>query len=601
MDVSFLEKRFQSSWFAFILIGFSVLIIYSNVYKSPFTFDDRPRIVENKTIRNVSNYLSSGRLLEPRAVVDLTFALNYKFGKLNVFGYHLINILIHIINSFLVYFLVFAILKQRPESTTSYNHSISGSSDVSIGALALFAAMIFAVHPIQTQAVTYIAQRYASMAAMFYMGSMLCYIYARTFQRRSTDQPGHKLHISGLYILSIGCGILAFLSKQNTATLPGAILLVEYVFIDRTWQGWKKKIPWFVLAFTGWLLIILFVSGLFSGTFGGRNLLEDVSSLTKETATVSRWNYLFTQFNVLVIYIRLLFFPVNQNLDYMYPFKAGFFDGLTPLAFIFLLFIAGLGIWNIKRRPVVTFGIFFFFITLSVESSIIPIKDALFEHRLYLPMFGFGFVVSYLMLHYLSNNKSLALVLLLSIILFLGAATYRRNMVWQDEVTLWSDVVAKSPQNYRAHHSLGFGLKKQGRTKEAIEQYLQALRIKPEYVDAHNNLGVALFEQGRTKEAIEQYLQALRIKPEFEGAHNNLGNAFSKQGRMKEAIEQYLQALRINPDFERAHNNLGVALARTGSIKMAIYHFQEALRINPDSVPAKNNLKRALIIQQQNR
>jgi len=382
-----LKKRFSSSWLVLILIGFSVFIIYSNIYNNSFVFDDKSSIVENKTIRDLSYYLTPSKLLKPRAVVDLTFALNYRFGKFNVFGYHLVNVLVHILNGFLVYFLILAILKQRPEFSNPTNHSTSESTIFSIKSISLFSAMIFVAHPIQTQAVTYTVQRYASMGAMFYMGSMLFYVYARTAQHKTKDKASNKLKLFGLYALSIACGMLAFLSKENTATLPGAILLTEYLIINGTWHDWKKKLLWFALTFTCWLLFVLFVSGLFSGAFADTNLFEDVSSLTKETVAVSRWSYLCTQFNVLVIYIRLLFLPINQNLDYLYPFKTRFFDGLTPYAFIILIAIAGFGIWSKKRRPVITFSVFYFFITLSIESSIIPIRDALFEHRLYLPIF----------------------------------------------------------------------------------------------------------------------------------------------------------------------------------------------------------------------
>ena len=644
MDFSIFKNRFSNPCLVLISIIFSVLIIYCNIYNNSFVFDDVPRIVENKIIRDLSNFLSPNKLLQPRAVVDFTFALNYRFGKLNVFGYHLVNVLVHILNGFLVYLLSLAILKQRPEFSNPTNHSVSESTKFSIESISFFSAMIFVAHPIQTQAVTYTVQRYASMAAMFYMASVFFYFKARIIQERaksieqgaksieqgarsrergarsrergarSREQRAkskewvekkeggetNKLKLSSLYALSIVCGMLAFLSKQNTASLPGAILLAEYLIINGTWHDWKKKLPWFALAFTCWLLFVLYVSGLFSGEFGDRNMLEDVSALTKETVTAGRWSYLCTQFNVLIIYIRLLFLPIYQNLDYLYPFKTGFFDGLTPFAFIILIALTGFGIWSKKRRPVITFSIFYFFITLSVESSIIPIRDALFEHRLYLPMFGFGLFVSYQLFHYLSNKRSLALFLSLSIIVSLGSATYLRNITWQDHTSLWSDVVSKSHHNYRAHYNLGLALKKQGRTEEAIEHYLQALRIKPDFEDAHNNLGTALDKQGRTEEAIEHYLQALQIKPDYVDAHYNLGNALKKRGRTAEAIEHYLQALRIKPDHEEAHNNLAIALFRKGNIEGAIAHFRKALRINPDHIHAKNNLKKVLMIQRQN-
>ena len=250
----FLSNRFASPWLALIVIGFSVLVIYSNIYNSPFVFDDGPRIVKNSTIRDLSNFLSPGKLLEPRAIVDFTFALNYRFGKLNVFGYHLINILIHILNGFLVYVFASAFLKQGSGCSNASAALISGSLDFSIRITSLFTAIIFVVHPIQTQAVTYTVQRYASMAAMFYMASVLFYLKARILQvraksgeqgaksrervERKEDDKTNRLKLSSIYTLSVLCGMLAFLSKQNTASLPLVILIVEYLLIDRTWQGW---------------------------------------------------------------------------------------------------------------------------------------------------------------------------------------------------------------------------------------------------------------------------------------------------------------------------------------------------------------------------
>jgi len=180
IDLSFLLNRLLSSWLALILIGLCALTIYSNIYNNPFVFDDIGHICENKTIRNSSNYFSLGKLLDPRALVDLTFAINYRFGKLNVFGYHLINVLIHIINGFLVYFFVLAILKQQPEFLNSSDLSISESSVFSVRIISLFSALVFVSHPLQTQTVTYTVQRYTSVAAMFYVGSMLLYVYARS-------------------------------------------------------------------------------------------------------------------------------------------------------------------------------------------------------------------------------------------------------------------------------------------------------------------------------------------------------------------------------------------------------------------------------------
>jgi len=317
----------------------------------------------------------------------------------------------------------------------------------------------------------------------------------------------------------------------------------------------------------------------------------------KETETVGRWQYLCTQFNVIVIYIRLLFLPVHQNLDYLYPFKSGFFDAYTPFTFLFLIGLVAFGGWQIKKRPIISLGIFWFFVTLSVESSIIPIRDALFEHRLYLPMFGFSLIVSYLLFNFLSKKRFWAIIFFVVIIISFGAVTYQRNSVWQDGIKLWSDVVTKSPYNNRAHNNLGLTLYNQGRTEEAKDHYLEALRIKPDYVDALNNLGAALNKQGRLEEAIEHYLQALRIKPDDEHAHYNLGIALERQGRTAEAIDHYSQALRIKPDYVRACNKLGIALAKQGHIDESIDHFLKALLTHPDDAETHSNLGNALAKQ----
>jgi protein O-mannosyl-transferase len=586
-------NRLTNKWISLTLIGISVFIIYSNTFNSPFVFDDITSIVEKKSIRDLSNYFYLEKLLKPRAVVDLTFSINYHYGKLDVFGYHIVNILIHILNGILVYFLVITILEQQSRQAILGIQPVCNHPAHSIKTIVLFSSLLFVVHPIQTQAVTYTAQRYASMAAMFYMASLFLYLKARIVQEKekSREQDAKikkldamlNLKYSYIYTLSAFCGVLAFLSKQNTASLPGAIVLVEYLLIDRTWQGWKKKALWFFLGFGLWILFALFITGFFGDGFEGRRLLEDVSGMMRETETVSRWQYLCTQFNVLVVYIRLLFLPVNQNLDYMYPFKSGFFDSYTAFAFIFLFCIALIGIWQIKKRPVVSLGIFWFFITLSVESSIIPIGDALFEHRLYLPMFGFSLMAPYLLFDVFFKYKKFVIYFLLIIILSLGLATYQRNNIWKSVRTLWSDVVLKNPKNYRAYNNLGIGMFLKGHTIKAIEKFMQSLRIKPDFLEAHNNLGIALRNQGRFEEAIEHYVAALRANPNHPKVYNNIGVVLRKQGRFQEAIDYFIKAIKIDSDYKKAHNNLGSLLEGLGRLDEAIHHYKKVLEINQDN------------------
>jgi protein O-mannosyl-transferase len=324
-------------------------------------------------------------------------------------------------------------------------------------------------------------------------------------------------------------------------------------------------------------------------------LFEDVSGPVSQAGRVGRWRYLCTQFNVIVVYIRLLFVPIKQNLDYAYTFKKGFFDGYTPLAFLFLAGLIGIGIREVRRRPVISFGIFWFFITLSVESSVIPIRDALVEHRLYLPMFGFSLIVASLLFSIFSTRRIWAISLSVIMVIALGTATFRRNNVWRDGITLWADVVSKNPRNLRGRTNLGLAMQNEGWRELAIEQYLKALRLNPDYAVAHHNLANALQDLGRTEQAIAHYQEALRINPDYAFAHNNLGLVFENQGRLDEAVDHYREALRINSNYLNAHYNLGNALLKQGKIDQAIEQYREVLKLNPGSADAQNNLGVALL------
>jgi len=637
---------FSSPWVALCLIALVGAVIYGNIYRAPFVFDDMHQIEENVQIRDWIGCLSPKQLFSQRPLVDLTFAINYRFGGLNVFGYHLVNVLIHIMNGFLVYILSVTIFERllvfpgnqrsssnRPGSNdrggglqvepehnghdtgprgselkTETARSTNDNQPSTVFLMALFAALIFVAHPLQTQAVTYTAQRYASLAAMFYFLSILFYMKARIWQLRERGEKGvHTLpgkapsgfrpKLLAMYSLCVLSGALAFLSKQNAASLPGAILLVEYILFDRTWKSWKRKLIWFLPVFLVTGLVILSVSGFLRDGFDFGRLLEDVSVLSRETVQVTRWEYLCTQFNVIVIYIRMLFLPVGQNVDHMVPFKEGFFDGLTPLAFLFLLALIVIGLLNTKKRPVITFGIFWFFITLSVESSIVPISDAMFEHRLYLPMPGFAIVAAYLVWRLFPLKRFWPAALCIFIVMSLGTATFLRNRVWQNAVALWSDAVTKNPKNYRAHINLGYAFRQRGRLDDAVSHYREAIRIVPHFAPAHNNLGVAFAQQGKLKEAFFHFSEGLRLRPGDPEILTNYGQACMQDGKIEEAISCFKTALRARPANATARNNLGIALAQQGKLKEAAEHFMKALKSEPHNAKIHRNAGLVFMLQ----
>lgn len=372
--------RIILSLLAIIILG---TIIYSNTFDASWHFDDHTAIVENYGIRDLKGIaLGIGA---SRWIGFTTFALNYHFGKLDVFGYHLVNIGIHLLSAILVYFLALLTLKTPYLKETSISRHAAS--------LALASGLIFVAHPIQTQAVTYIVQRFTSLATLFYLLSLILFIKARlqNLGGKRFYSPSHL----GCYLGSLLAAFLSMKTKEITITLPAIILLYEFCFFSPSLRALVRKLPYltpllltfFIIPFSRSGIGILGVSG---GTFIGIAEIGDViGSATQETTAISRTDYLLTQFNVIVTYIRLMFFPVNQNLDYDYPISHTLFEFPTFFSFLLLVSIVIFGVWMFKKSRLISFGIFWFFITLSVESSIIPIRDVIFEHRVYLPSVGF--------------------------------------------------------------------------------------------------------------------------------------------------------------------------------------------------------------------
>ena len=578
-----------------------ISIVYSNTLEAPFVFDDKFVIVENPIVRDLGYMVNPSEAkvhkghfeyesFRRRYIGYLTFAINYWFHKLDVTGYHLVNIAIHIINSLIVYWLVILTFK-----TPFLNSSVLGGR---INEIAFFASLFFACHPLQTQAVTYIWQRVTSLSTTFYCLALVFYILWRLTSKKPSSFATQMPIL--FYFGSVISAVLAMKTKEIAFTLPVVIFLYELMFFE-------EKIKKRILYITPLLLTMLIIpiSLLETEKLKG-DLMGNIGEVTRVDTNISRMDYLLTQFTVVATYIRLIFFPINQNLDYEFPIYNTFLTPEVFLSFLLLFSIFGLGIYMFLRSRarnstyrIIAFGIFWFFITLSVESSFIPLVDVIWEHRVYLPSTGFFIALTigiFLILNKFGqrNLHRIGVAIIVTVIIMFSVLTYSRNNIWSSEIGIWQDTVEKSPQKARPHWILGTVLNKQGRTEEAIEHYLHALRINPELEFTHYNLGLAFYNQGRTKESIEHYLHALQIKPDYEKAHYNLGNVLNEQDRTEEAIEHYLQALRIKPDFEEAHNNLGLALNDRGRSEEAIEHYLQALRINPDFEEAHINLGNVL-------
>lgn len=359
------EKFFGAKYFhllAILILAVAILITYSNTFNASFHFDDNPNIVENPYIKSITWENIKKLLHHTRPVTNLTLLLNYQINGLNVIGWHIFNTLMHIFNSIFVYFLFFITL-----NLPSFENKFNDASK----SMALFGALLFAVHPIQTESVTYIISRTELLAAFFYLGTLLLYIKYRI-----------KPKISYLILATISA-YLAMGSKEHAVTLPAILFLYDYIFLanrnlKETIKYWKELL----LIASSWILLtILLLSSKLEGA--GFNI-------TKET-DITPLTYLFTQFNVIWTYIRLLFLPINQNLDYDYPIAKTLFEFPTFLSFVGHIAVILLTLYLFLKKgwKLIPFGIAWFYITLSPTSSIVPILDVIFEHRLYLPSVGF--------------------------------------------------------------------------------------------------------------------------------------------------------------------------------------------------------------------
>lgn len=558
---------------ALILIAMAAIIVYSNTFRVPFHFDDIYAIKRQSVIRSLDNFDSPGEIIQNRTIPRLTFAINYRLDGFNVFGYHLVNLVIHVVNGWIVFFMVLRLLRLAA--------FFEGRRITAAAA----AGLIFVCHPLQTQAVTYICQRITSLAALFYLLAVLLYVKARDGyrQRHRAAEPSsatssrirlqrssvHPLftritHATGT-ALRFGpaalCGLLAMCSKDNAASLPGAILLTEYVLYGGTQRDWRRKLPWTIAGFVLWGLIVLTVRGVLTSGLDTTAITERLADMSGESGTAGRWRYLCTQFTVLWVYLRLLVLPVNQCVDYYYPFVSGFTGWPTPLAFGALLALMGGVVLLRKKHPLVMFGVLWLFITLSVESSVIPIKDTLVEYRLYLPMFGFALLASYTLFSLSLRKTAVPVVIFTLLITALGAATFVRNTVYRNEMTLWTDVVAKRPDNPRGHYNLGRVLHLAGRLEEAITHYRQTVDKQPTHRAALSNMGIALSSLQRHDEAIAAHRRASEVGSYDPAIHYNLGTALDEAERREEAVAAYREAISLKPDYTDAHFNCGNSYA----------------------------------------
>ncbi len=579
--LSFLRNKQDAISAAAVLLLFGIVVfgIYSRTFDSPFVFDDLPRIKENPYIR--LNHLSLKEIIEAgfkssktRPVAFISFALNYYFDRYDPAGYHIVNLCIHIFAGFLLFLFIRTTLK-----ITSLQNRFAHPDLIALGA-----AMIWLVHPVQIQSVTYIVQRMNSMASLLFVASFWFYVKGRIAEKRS-----HKwLWYSGAilaWLVSLGC-------KQITLTLPFLVLLYEWYFFQNLSREWlKRSLKWSVP-----LLALLLLIGLIYTNFSPLEKISKLRDFTNNEFTLAE--RALTQLRVVVYYISLIFYPhpSRLNLDYDFPLSYSLINPFTTLLSLVLIFgLISIGIILTKNQRLIAFCIFWFLGNLAIESSVIPLA-IIFEHRLYLPSMLSGLILV-LVLYRCLKPKWVTICICGFIAIILSYWTFERNKIWQNNLMLWTDCVRKSPNKARPHSNLGQALTDQKRYDEALSNFLKAIRINPNFLEAQYNLGILYDKMDETKKAIEHYRRAIEIDPKYAKARNNLGVALLKQNEKDEAIESFQIALQIDPNLTAAYINMGALLAGQNKFEAAIEYYNKALQLNPDSARAQFLLGDALLKQ----
>jgi tetratricopeptide (TPR) repeat protein len=544
-------------------ISLSAIAAYSRTFSVPFVFDDIDAIANNPTIRHWSTALfpPANATVSGRPVLNLSFAANYAIGGADVVGYHVVNLAIHVLAGLVL----FGILRRTLVWLAGPTSDLAAFS----------AALLWTLHPLQTESVTYVVQRAESLMGLFYLLTLYAFI------RGAGADPGRR---GRWFALSWLACLLGMATKEVMVSAPVMALLYDRTFLSGSFrEAWRRHRTAYLGLAATWIILPILVLSTHgrAGTSGFES-------------GVSFWSYVLTQFPAIFRYLKLSAWPRPLVFDYGTQWVG--IGEAWPTAIV-VLGLAAAAAWALfrtgaKARALGFAGAWFF--AILAPTSLVPgNRQTAAEHRMYLALIPIAAVAA-VAIHRRLGRAALPVALALAAAL--GSLTLARNLDYRSALVLWTDTVSKCPENAFARNNLGFELAKEpGRSPEAVEEFEEAIRLKPDLAPAHNNLGHELERTpGRLRDAIEQYGRAIRLEPGLADAHYNLGNALSDEGRTGEAIQAYREALRLKPGLAEAHDNLGAALASEGRIPEAVAEFEEAIRLNPGLAEAHNNLGNAL-------
>jgi tetratricopeptide (TPR) repeat protein len=552
-----------------LVIVLAALAAYHATFSAPFVFDDTDSIVGNPTIRRLwpigpvlSPPAATGQTVGGRPLLNLSLALNYAIGGLRVEGYHLTNLGIHLLAGLTLFGIVRRTLRRRPSATL----------------LAFAVALLWTVHPLQTESVTYLIQRAESLMGLCYLLTLYGFI-----------RYAEGTH-AGWAVLSFLACLGGMATKEVMVSAPVMVLLYDGVFVTGGLRAAWRRHGRLHLALAGtWLLLAALV--LPNHTRGGS---------TGFGSGISWAHYVRLQFPAIVHYLRLAVWPHPLIFDYGTQWVG--WPGLDLPAAVAVLALVALTVAALRRCPAVGFLGAWFFAILAPTSLVPGNRQTLAEHRMYLALIP---VVVALVLgldrlwERAGRSSRWTLVTCLGLAAAGTALTARRNEDYRSNLVLWADTVAKVPGNPYAQADLGVALDGAGDEAGAAAHYAEALRLKPDMPNlhkAHDDLGIALAKLGRLPEAQAQFEEAVRLMPSFPAAHNDLGNALRREGRLGEAEAELREAVRLQPDYTTAWLNLALVCSNGGRWPEAIAAGRRAAELEP--ADAETHLQLANVLAQ---
>jgi len=617
----------SGGWVAFALLFFLILPIYSNTFHSSWHFDDEPNIINNYYLHlndlqpesivrtfftNPGNPFHIGYKMY-RPIPCLTFALNWYFGRDNVFGYHIVNITIHIFTAFFLFLTILNLF-----NTPNLKDKFEDNKHL----IALLTAALWAVNPIQTQAVTYIVQRMAQMAAMFYILGIYSYIKGRI--------GNSLLERAAWFACSLFCFLFAVGSKENAAMLPMALVLVEITFFqDLSLQKTRRLFLWIAAGIS---VSVLLLGSLFFLQGNPFSLLNGYAHRPFSLA-----ERLLAEPRIIIYYLTQTFYPVPDRFSIAHDvvISTSFFKPWSTIPCILIIIsLIGFGLLQLRKRPVLSFSILFFFLNHIIESTVIPL-ELIFEHRNYLPSFFLFLPVSYgfsqMLIFYRKKNNFMFALMVTFIILIvgcLGCGTFIRNRTWANDKSLWADAMIKAPKNARPLNVLAIDLAwgdndiphryeialalfekslalyKPGNSfeadiignmasiyynnkheyKKAVQLYKKALKIDPGCLKIRYDLIKPLILMGKWEEASENADLLLSKSSVNENYYNIKGFILLWQKRPEEALLYFRKALALAPKKSSVLLNVGVALSLMGKHKNAEWFLRKAAQNSNEDI-----------------